>query len=78
MIGLLRQLRRAVCRAVRITPQLSIGPMAQLALQDGMGPAYAAGAGVRVTVPAGAATIELLRGIRAFDDEARISFRAFY
>jgi hypothetical protein len=63
---------------LRLAPRVSIGPVAQVALQDGIGPAYAAGAGVRLTVPAGAVTVDLLRGIRAFDHEVRISFRAFY
>jgi hypothetical protein len=31
-----------------------------------------------VAVPAGAVTLDLLRGLESFDDEARLSFRAFY
>lgn len=63
---------------VSVHPRIALGASWQLALQEGIGPGQAAGAAVRVTVPAGAITLDLLHGLRAFDDEIRLSFRAFY
>ncbi len=57
---------------------ISVGGSYQLALQEGAGPKQGAGAAVRLTVPKGALTLDLLRGVRAFPDEARASFRAFF
>jgi hypothetical protein len=58
--------------------RISLGGSYQLALQSGDGPRQAAGPAIRLAIPAGALTVDLLRGVRAFNDEVRVSFKAFH
>ena len=61
-----------------LTTRLSAGASYQLAAQEGGGPGHAAGPMLRLAVPKGAFTLDLLRGLRDFNDEARVSFRATF
>lgn len=63
---------------VDVGRRVAIGGTYQLSMQEGLETGHAAGMAVRVTIPAGAITLDLLRGLSAFDDEVRLSFRAFY
>lgn len=61
-----------------VVGDFAAGASYQLGTEEHAGPRHAAGPALRVTIPKGALTLDLLRGLRDFNDEARVSFRAFF
>lgn len=57
---------------------VSIGASYRLGMEENIGTRQGAGPTIQMAVPKGALTVDLLRGMQAFKDEARVSFRAFF
>lgn len=63
---------------VPVARAVSVGASYQLAAQERDGPSDGAGPSVHLAVPRGTLSVDLMKGLRAFRDEVRVSFRAFF
>lgn len=67
-----------VSLVVPLARGVAVGASYQLGAQERDGPSDGAGPRVELAVPRGTLAVDVMKGLRAFRDEVRVSFKAFF